>query len=184
MPEYEYLKDNPWDFTEKVDGTNIRVMLEGGMISYGGKTDNAALPSPLVQKLDYHFKRSSEIVFNVFPDTLQVPVCLYGEGFGPKIQSGGNYGVEQDFCLFDVKVGKWWLARKDVEDVARKLNIQFAPLIGQGTLQDMIQMVRDGLKSCWGNFLAEGIVARPATELCTRSGERIITKLKHRDFRA
>jgi len=26
LPEFEYLQDNQWMFTEKVDGTNIRIM--------------------------------------------------------------------------------------------------------------------------------------------------------------
>jgi len=43
---------------------------------------------------------------------------------------------------------------------------------------------RAGLVSKWGDFEAEGIVARPAVELKTRAGERIITKLKTRDFHA
>lgn len=29
LPEFEYLKDCQWVFTEKVDGTNIRVMWNG-----------------------------------------------------------------------------------------------------------------------------------------------------------
>ena len=46
----------------------------------------------------------------------------------------------------------------------------------------MIGLVRKGVGSEWGDFPAEGIVARPATELCTRGGGRIITKIKHKDF--
>lgn len=30
MSEFDYLKDNTWIFTEKVDGTNIRIMWDGG----------------------------------------------------------------------------------------------------------------------------------------------------------
>jgi hypothetical protein len=39
-----------------------------------------------------------------------------------------------------------------------------------------------GVKSWWGDFDAEGIVARPQVELFTRAGHRIITKLKCKDF--
>ena len=39
----------------------------------------------------------------VFPDGAAV---LYGEGYGAKIQKGGgNYRADQDFVLFDVRVG-------------------------------------------------------------------------------
>ena len=37
LPEFDYLKDNTWIFTEKVDGTNIRVMWDGKEIAFGGK---------------------------------------------------------------------------------------------------------------------------------------------------
>jgi len=47
---------------------------------------------------------------------------------------------------------------------------------------EAIEMVRNGFNSQWGNFMAEGIVARPKVELKTRKGERLITKIKHRDF--
>ena len=39
-----------------------------------------------------------------------------------------------------------------------------------------------GKQEYWGDFIAEGIVARPKVTLFTRKGERLITKIKHRDF--
>ena len=65
---------------------------------------------------------------------------------------------------------------------ARKLGLDIVPLVGRGTLHECIDRVRGGMQSTWGDFQAEGIVARPVTELCTRGGERIITKIKCRDF--
>jgi hypothetical protein len=50
------------------------------------------------------------------------------------------------------------------------------------TLHDAVRMASAGFKSTWADFTAEGIVARPAVELQTRSGQRIIAKIKHRDF--
>ena len=49
-PEFEYLKDNKWVFTEKVDGTNIRIMWNGEAVTFGGKTDTAEIPSFLVNR--------------------------------------------------------------------------------------------------------------------------------------
>ena len=85
--------------------------------------------------------------------------------------------------MFDVRVGEWWLKRESVEDVAAKFSLDIVPILGRGTLADMIVMVRDGFNSTWGPFIAEGIVARPSTELQSRFGHRVITKLKHKDFR-
>jgi hypothetical protein len=84
--------------------------------------------------------------------------------------------------LFDVKVGSVWLERKNVEDVAKKLGVDVVPVIGSGTLHDMVKFCRDGIISRWGDFRAEGIVARPRVELLDRLGHRVITKLKCIDF--
>ena len=178
IPEFAYLANNEWVFTEKVDGTNIRVMVNG-VVTFGGKTDNANIPAKLVERLNERFLPQSDLLAEIFSDG----ACLYGEGYGPKIQKGGgNYRDDQDFVLFDVKVGEWWLQREAVEEIASKLGLDVVPIIGTGTLHDAIAWAKRGIDSTWGNFQAEGIVARPSTELKTRGGQRIITKIKCRDF--
>lgn len=181
LPEFEYLANNQWTFTEKVDGTNIRVMIKGVDITFGGRTDNAQISAELIKYLEYQFLSYSVKgqINALFPET---EVILYGEGYGPKIQSGGKYRPDQSFVLFDVRIGQWWLQRVDVEDIARHLGLDVVPIIGEGTLYDVIDRARYGIISTWGDFEAEGIVARPKVELKTRSGERIITKIKCRDF--
>ena len=181
LPEFEFLAGNRWTFTEKVDGTNIRVMWKEGGVQFGGKTDNASIPAKLIERLRERFADDSGFKSS-FSDC-DSGICLYGEGYGAKIQKGGgNYRSDQDFVLFDVKVGDWWLQRVDVEDVAKKMGLDVVPIIGSGTLADCIEMVRGGFNSTWGEFQAEGVVARPEVELFTRSGQRIVTKIKCRDF--
>jgi hypothetical protein len=181
---FAYLAGNEWVFTEKVDGTNIRVIVDAGQvtahaIAFGGRTDAAQIPASLVQRLQERFLPSAGLLLEMFPDG----AVLYGEGYGARIQKGGgNYRPDQDFVLFDVKVGEWWLQRPAVEEIAQKLAIDVVPIIGRGTLADAIAMTRAGFHSQWGEFVAEGIVARPAVELKARNGNRIITKIKHRDF--
>ncbi len=183
-PEFEYLRDLEWAFTEKVNGTNVRVMLndwgEGhGAVTFGGKTDAAQIHAHLVNHLNETF--TVEALAAVFDSD----ACLYGEGCGAKIQKGGgNYYPDQRFVLFDVRIGDWWLKRDAVEDIAKALGIPAVPNIGTGTLQDMVNLCAlGGFKSEWGDFHAEGIVARPVVELQSRSGKRIITKLKCKDFK-
>ncbi len=178
---FAYLAGNPWVFTEKVDGTNIRVMFNEGRVTFGGKSDDAQIPTFLVDRLRQRFDTPEQIerFASIFPDG----GCLYGEGYGAKIQKGGgNYRQDQDFVLFDVRVGQWWLTRPTVEDVSAKLGIDVVPIIGRGTLAEMLAMAQSGFNSQWGNFIAEGIVARPETELVTCNGQRIITKIKFKDF--
>jgi len=178
LPEFEYLKDNIWVFTEKVDGTNIRVIFENGQFEFKGKSDNADVPQTLIDKLVETYIPKKEL----FKEMFEGGVCLYGEGYGPKIQSGGKYLAYQDFVLFDVNIDGWWLQRKDVQEISTKLKIRRVPIIGTGTLATMVEWAEHGILSTWGDFEAEGIVARPLTEFCTRNGDRLITKIKCRDF--
>ena len=110
-------------------------------------------------------------------------MCLYGEGFGAKIQKGGgNYRKDQGFVLFDVVIDGIFLKREDVEDIANKLDIESVPIVGYGTLEDAVKTAKEGFCSNWGPFKAEGIVARPSVELLDRRGYRVITKIKCKDF--
>lgn len=200
QPEFEYLADNKWEFTEKVDGTNIRVYLERRgdytFVEYKGRSDNASIPKPLLTYLEETFpaampweadKGRGYLIGRWMFDNDLTSVTLYGEGYGPKIQSGGNYRKDQSFVLFDVKIDNWWLTRDNVDDIARKLGIDSVPAVGYGTLWDAIEIVTPTntsyMASEWGNFEAEGIVARPVVPLFTRAGNRVIAKIKARDFR-
>ena len=153
LPEFEYLKDNKWTFTEKVDGTNIRVMFDGMGISFGGKTERAQIYTSLLNRLNERFLP----LLGLFVENFSNGVCFYGEGYGAKIQKGGgNYRQDQDFVLFDIKVGEWWLQRKDVESIAEIFGLDVVPIITRGSLKDMVEIAMNGFKSAWGDFLAEG----------------------------
>jgi hypothetical protein len=177
--EFEYLKDVRWIYTEKVDGTNIRVMFDGDNITFGGKTDRAQLPAPLFAWLQAKFLPRLDSFKHDFANG----VCLYGEGCGAKIQKiGASYGPVQKFVLFDVRIGDYWLGMDDVRDIGHALDIEVVPEVGYGTLPRMVEMVKAGFNSAWGDFPAEGIVARPSHGLLNRHGHRIITKIKTKDF--
>ncbi len=179
-PEIAMLKDVRWAFTEKVDGTNIRVIYENGEVSFAGRSDDASIPRPIETKLDTLFKTFEQRakLKEVFPDG----AVLYGEGFGGNIQKAGPQYGDFDFVLFDVRVGDWQLERESVEDVGVKLGLKVAPIIGYGTLDEAIALVKKGFPSVFGQAQSEGIVARPVVELFTRKGDRVITKVKCRDF--
>ena len=186
LPEFEYLQNNEWVWTEKIDGMclDIKYISSLGTNSIHGKTMNSQIPSILLNNLrdkfygDLNYKAMKDI----FGEGCLVD--LFMEGYGAKIQKGGgNYSSDQEFVLFDVKINDWWLKRKDVEDIGDKLGIRVVPIIGKGTLKEMVEYVRRGFFSQWGPFYAEGIVARPSVELKARDGSRIITKIKHKDFK-
>lgn len=182
-PDIEWLRFNEWIWEEKVDGTNIRIMWDGQKVTFGGKTDNAQMPSFLITRLQERFlSLEAQIYFReTFPEG---DTCLYGEGYGAKIQKGGGNYISDgvDFVLFDVWCGGWWLRRGDVRNVGARLNVPCVPVVGEGDLPSMIEKVREGFKSMWGDFTAEGIVARPPVDISDRKGDRIVVKLKTKDF--
>jgi len=191
--EFKYLENNPWIWTEKIDGTNIRIMWDGKFTTFGGKTDNAQLPSKLVEWLQNKFQFADPNQYqmrNTFGE--EGNVCLYGEGYGAGIQKGGGlYSAEQKFILFDVKIGHWWLKRDAIEDIATKLGLDVVPYIMMETLATMVNLVAKvaeenrNLPSALEGATAqtEGFVGQPAVSLFSRKGERIITKIKVKDFK-
>lgn len=179
----EYLKDNVWQFTEKVDGTNIRIYWDGHRVSFGGRTDNAMIPAHLINKLNDLF--SGEVNEQLFEQKFgDTPVELFGEGYGPKIQSGGAYRNDVDFILFDVMIKDTYLKRESVEDIANYFGINIVPVLLEGTIQDGIDYVMNNLKStiAVNGAELEGVVGRPKVEVLDRLGRRVIVKIKRRDF--
>ena len=178
--ELHCLSGLPWVWTEKVDGTNIRIIWDGYRVSFAGRTDKAQIPMHLVNRLNDIF--GGETKEEIFEQTFgEKNVILFGEGFGEKIQKvGGLYG-SVDFILFDVFCGAW-LNREDVEVIAEKFGIKVVPIVGNGTLPMAVEYIREHPHSMLRDAEMEGIVCRPKVELMDKRGERIIVKIKCRDF--
>lgn len=173
-----------WEVTEKIDGTNIRVMLsESGDVSFGGRSNAAQIPGDLVQYLIRTFQQD-RMKAAMWLDGTPAEAVLYGEGYGPGIQKGGGlYRSDKAFILFDVLVGgKWWLDRQAVNSVAEKLGIDTVPYLGRMTLSQIVEHTRQPFPSQLGTAMAEGVVARPIETLFDKRMERVIIKLKTKDF--
>ena len=181
-PTIAYLKDNMWLFTEKVDGTNIRIHWNGHKVEFGGRTDKAQIPGPLLNKLNEMFMttEAEELFEQTWGDK---DVILFGEGYGPKIQNGGDYRPDVSFILFDVLVGDNYQEREWVEKTAQMFNIDVVPIVLTGTIQDGIDYVMKHPRSTMGTAMMEGVVGRPMIELRDRRGERVIVKIKWEDFK-
>lgn len=175
------LKDCNWIFTEKIDGTNIRVFWDGHNISYGGRTDRAQIPPRLKEKLDQIFmnNETEEMFEQKFGEK---NVIFFGEGYGAGIQKGGAYREDVSFILFDVLVEDVWLERENVEDIAKSFGLEIVPIIFTGNLQKGVDFVKTNPKSTIGSANMEGLVARPESEILDRFGNRVIVKIKCRDF--
>ena len=175
------LKDNKWQFTEKIDGTNIRILWDGHKVTFAGRTEKAQIPAELTNRLFELFggETNEQLFEQKFGET---EVMLCGEGYGAKIQNGGLYRSNQDFILFDVKIAGNWQPRESVEDVAKYFGLDIVPIVLEGTIQEAVDYVKTKPKSKIGTADSEGVVGRPAVELLDRTGKRVIVKIKVRDF--
>lgn len=181
----ESLKDIVWDWTEKIDGTNIRVFWDGHSVSFAGRKDKSIIPDSLLKKLNEMFcnAETEEIFEQLFADKV---VTLFGEGYGNHIQSVGKQYISDDvsFILFDVKMfDSYYLERHEVNEIAKALGIDSVPVVGSGTLEDAISFVVENHTSAIGSCKMEGIVCRPHNELRDRFGNRIIVKIRYNDFK-
>lgn len=178
----EYLADNIWQFTEKIDGTNIRIHWDGHNVEIGGRTDRAQIPKHLMDYLSATFLTPE--VEELFEQTYgEKDVMLFGEGYGAKIQNGGDYRSDVSFILFDVLIGDNWQSREWVEATAKMFSIDVVPIVLEGTIGDGIDYVMQHNNSTIGNAVMEGVVGRPKVEIKDRLGNRIIVKIKWKDFK-
>lgn len=178
----KYLRFNDWQFTEKIDGTNISVEWDGHAVSFHGQTERAQIPKHLLECLEKTFltTEAEELFEQTYGDK---NVILYGEGYGAKIQNGGNYRSDVSFILFDVLIGDNWQEREWVEKTAKMFGIDVVPVVFVGSLEEGIDYVMEHHPSTIGTAMMEGVVGRPMVEMRDRLGKRIIVKIKWEDFK-
>jgi len=180
--EFEYLRYNPWQWTEKLDGTNIRLNWTDSCVTIGGRTDRAVLPKPLNSWLLSHIDPVAFLeAFGPTPSPQEVTV--YGEGVGPGIQGNPLRLIDPCFIMFDIKIGRFWLSQDNVEGLAVKLGFPAAPRIDYPySIEGAVEAIKEGrIKSMYAEKI-EGIVGRPGCTLRTNFGDRITVKVKTVDF--
>lgn len=111
-------------------------------------------------------------------------VILFGEGYGAKIQKGGNYRSDVSFILFDVYLPEQnlWLKRDAVEDIAKTFGVDVVPIVYEGDIAGAVEFIKSKPKSTIGVADMEGIVCKPAVDMLDRMGHRLIVKIKVCDF--
>lgn len=230
----KYVKNLLFDCTEKVDGTNSKIVYlpSTGECFCGGKTDNADIVGTGQKAfLDAVIERIKPILAELFPpetakftpkvndknqiqyynissdvngailsdvnpiapgvygvELEEVPVYIYGEFYGKKIQKGGNYDKDNNrFAVFDICQQGWWVPLDMLSEYTQKLGLDLVPYIGQMTIDEAEEIVKNGFKTTVPNvsnpdYLAEGIVARPVVPIKDPRGRRIIVKIKTCDY--
>lgn len=180
-PIVEYLQNCKWLGTEKIDGTNVRVLWNGHKFEFGGRTDNADLPKELLQLLLNTFDYDMEVSFEQKFGEKQV--LLFMEGYAGKIQ-GGIYKGKESIIGFDIMINNIYLDKKVSKEIFEELGIQFVPIIEFNNLQECINFVQTHEQSIiQPESKMEGLVCFPSVRLYDHKGNRIIVKIKGRNLK-
>lgn len=183
-PLFYILQDVKWYFTEKVDGTNVRVMWDGYKVSFGGRTEKTSHPAELIEHLEKMFGGTvnEQIFEQLFGDK---EVIIFGEGYGGKIQGAGkHYRPDVSFIIFDVCVNGIYLERENIVEIANAFDVPVVPIVFKGTLKEAVEFIKLVPTSQLSitDYKMEGIVGKPAVEIYNKYGKRAICKIKVCDF--
>ena len=169
LPQFEQIAS--WLITEKINGMNIRLVLDGNHeVFIRGRTDAAMLPKkftcealshfPLVEDFRVTMIKALESISQ--PDDGKRAMIVFGEGYGPGIQKGGGlYAPTKRLRIFDVVTFRpqlreslgpttpsWdygrglWRTWEDVRMVADVLGLDTVPVVEEkGTIPQIIEYV-------------------------------------------
>lgn len=200
VPEFDQIKT--WLVTEKIDGTNMRVLLryvsddnEGTVsIEVRGRSDRANTPHDLKDWITNTLHENTAGLFayieSLTGNDPNIGVCFYGEGYGPGIQQGGGYAPRKEMRIFDVTTtdletgGVWWRPWSEVERAAEFCGIKTVPLLERAeTLDSIVENIEGGFHSQLSSSVqAEGVVCRTDPYLFTWDHKRVMFKAKVKDF--
>ncbi len=177
---FKPMNNRKWLFTEKIDGTNIRVHRDWHKVIFWWRQENSQIPLKLLYKLQELF------IEELFEQNFwEKSVTLYGEWYGGKIQHWiRDYSENEDFVLFDVLIWDLWLERDNVEWIANNLWINVVPIILEWTLDEWIRYVKDNY--VWNpkdQKQVEWLIWIPVWWYRDRKWDRIIVKIKQEHFK-
>lgn len=174
-----------YEVTEKIDGQCITVVLTKDDIKIQGKSEKSEFNKAHEELLSYiREKITRDLIDKIFDFGKASTVTLYGEGYGPKIQSGHHYREDQSFILFDVLRDNTWLDGDEVTNIAADLGIDRVPIIEKAQpvwwIEQFVESRPHSLIS--KTAMLEGVVCRSVPLMFTKRGDRIMFKLKCKDY--
>jgi len=179
-PIVAYLKDLPWYGTEKIDGTNIRVLWNGHTFTFSGRTDDSVLPlevkALLESTFDYNMEVSIEQKFG------EKEVMFFMEAYGGKVQNG-TYSGNERLIGFDISIGGIYLDKLVSQQIFTQLFLPFVPITYYETLSEAIAYVKTNpMSKVDPTAHIEGLVCVPQMRIYDHMGNRIIVKIKVKDL--
>lgn len=189
--EFRDLHLASWVWTEKIDGTNIRLGWDGYSFVVGGRTNNAVFNKPVIDALYGVCEQITPRMRKLYPGQF---VVIYGEGYGAGVQKGGGYRSTPGFIAFDAMVGDIYGFPANTPMLSGR---KFSELMDEFGLDRVSVLATCSIDTAWSWMLnreiygtfpdvpLEGIVGRPENGYYKRNGDvlaPIICKMKYRDI--
>lgn len=183
-----------WIKTEKIDGTNIRIIItkpkEDGsreLLIGSRKLILNEEDKGSKQYLDCLKDINMNKLLEYFKD-VDSTIIIYGEGYGAGVQKGGIYSKEKNYRVFDIRIGRAYQDFKYVKKVCINNQLNLVPIVSvvdKINYQECLESLR-----CFENTLIndgdggipEGLVYKFEPVLLNKYGERLIFKIKRKDF--
>lgn len=201
-PEFEMLANVKWNWTLKIDGTNINVLWDGERVKYVGHTDKTQFNERTKKFLDETFCTSeAETIFEDLYGSQPVKISMEFVSKDMNQNYGYLDGAVFVFDVFNGNTEKVWTSEETLGTFVSRFegsNVFVAPFIGCMNIWDAVDLVK-GFEVFWnqypekwrtndiidnplGLYTVEGIVGRLPYELFDNNGNRIITKIKCKDY--
>ena len=183
-----------WIKTEKIDGTNIRIILTKPN-EVGEREVLIGSRKLILNEADKGSKQYLDCIKEVnlfklkeyFKD-INSTIIIYGEGYGAGVQRGGIYSLEKNYRVFDIRIGEAYQDFEYVEKVCIDNQLNLVPInseVEEITYEECVESLEDFdetlIKEGSGGK-PEGIVYKFEPVLLNKYGERLIFKVKHKDF--
>ena len=185
-----------WVVTEKIDGANFSFITDGKVVSVASRNELSNGDFYHSQTvIDRYTDKVMDLKNIHFGDAKQIQV--YGELFGPGIQSKVFYGEEKDYMAFEIQADGIVVDADISAGLLSLVGIPQPPCFGTfDNLDDALELsnifvskVFDELhpgESCCqfelGENDAEGLVIRPVKVLYTPNDKRVLIKNKNPKF--
>jgi len=183
-----------WILTEKIDGTNIRIILT--KLDEDGKREiHLGSRKLILNEKDKGSKQYMDCLKEVnlhkireYFEDVNSTIIIYGEGYGAGIQKGGIYSKEKNFRVFDIRIGKAYQDFEYVKKVCMDNQLNLVPILGDikeinyhDCKYHLHEFKETSIKEGSGGK-PEGLVIKFEPVLLNKYGERLIFKIKFKDF--
>ncbi len=191
----QQLPEGYWIKTEKIDGTNIRIIFTKP--DEEGKREVLIGSRKLILNKDDKGSKQyldciKEINLNKLEEyfsDINSTIVIYGEGYGAGVQKGGIYSKEKNYMVFDIKIGNAYQDFEYVHKVCMDNQLNTVPVHS-----DVEKITYAGCLKALKNFnntlinegdggIPEGLVYKYEPVLLNKYGERLIFKIKRKDFK-